>query len=606
MALDSDGYIYAGTNESGIFRSSDDGDIWTHINIDSTIRTVNCISANSDGELFASGGTNSWPETRAIRSSDNGFTWDTLTISSDIYITNFAFSENGNIVASFHPHSPTDSSGFLLSSDNGNSWSRKNYIRSYYGIYSLLFDEPTNSFYAVVYNVSDWDIIRSTDDGDSWLYVTSFDYDQPDRFCFESDQQNRLFVGDVNGFNFSSDSGYNWVQSDSGFYATSSNSLTLLPNDRLFVGTLTGNFRFAEDNMNWLKDSALVGSFLISNNEDYFLSDGAIHKSIDNGNSWFTVFEPALSFSATTELTQSSNGYLFSGGWEYGGVHGTGVSMVWRSTNNGVTWNGVYSNFGDKIIYTIVSIPNNIILAGGNDGEIVRSTDFGETWNSSNVGIPSDAYCKMIRVSQNGLIFIGTSNYGIFRSNDGGASWNAINNGLNSIEITSISINSLGKIFANTPNGVFVSIDDGDNWSSRNSGFLDLSILSLLCDSSDYLYAATMSTGVYRSTISTTSVGEGANEQPSTYKLNQNYPNPFNPATTIAYQIPQTEFVTLKVYDILGREVATLVNEAKPAGSYEVQFDSHSGEVRNLTSGIYFYQLNAGEYSDTKKMILLK
>ena len=83
--------------------------------------------------------------------------------------------------------------------------------------------------------------------------------------------------------------------------------------------------------------------------------------------------------------------------------------------------------------------------------------------------------------------------------------------------------------------------------------------------------------------------------------LSQNYPNPFNPVTTITYQIPQTGFVTLKVYDILGREVATLVNEEKPAGSYEVKFIGNG-----LTSGIYFYQLKAGDYSETKKMILLK
>jgi photosystem II stability/assembly factor-like uncharacterized protein len=601
MAMDSDGYIYAGTNESGMFRSSDNGDTWTQINIVSTIKMVKCISANSDGELFASGWTNPWSETRAIRSSDNGFTWNSLPISSDIYITNFAFSENGNIVASFHPHSPTDSSGFLLSSDNGNSWQRKNYISSYYGIYSLLFDEATSSYYAVVYNDSVWDIIRSTNDGNSWQHVTSFDYDQPDLFCFESDQQNQLFVGDVNGFRYSSDSGYNWVQSDSGFYARGSKSLTLLPNERLYVGTYSGTFKLAEDKMSWIKDSGLVGSFLISNNGDYFLSNGKIHKSTDNGNSWFIVFVPALSFSATSELTKTSNGYLFSGGWEYGGVHGTGVSMVWRSTNNGVTWDAVYGNGGDKLIYTITSTNNDLILAGGNDGQIIRSTDFGETWNLSNTGIPSDAYCLNIRVSPNGLIFVGTSNYGVYRSTDSGLSWNTVNNGLNSLDVRSISINSQGKIFAGTSNGVFVTIEDGDNWSPRNSGLIDVSILSLLCDSSDYLYVATMSTGVYRSTLPTTSMEEDGIALIRTYKLNQNYPNPFNPATTITYQIPQTGFVSLKVYDILGREVATLVNEEKLAGSYEVQF-----EGSGLTSGIYFYQLKAGEYSETKKMSLLR
>jgi len=87
----------------------------------------------------------------------------------------------------------------------------------------------------------------------------------------------------------------------------------------------------------------------------------------------------------------------------------------------------------------------------------------------------------------------------------------------------------------------------------------------------------------------------------STYSINQNYPNPFNPGTTIRYHIPELRFITLKVYDVLGNEVATLVNEEKPAGSYEVEFDAV-----NLPSGIYFYQLRASNFIETKKMVLLK
>jgi Secretion system C-terminal sorting domain len=88
---------------------------------------------------------------------------------------------------------------------------------------------------------------------------------------------------------------------------------------------------------------------------------------------------------------------------------------------------------------------------------------------------------------------------------------------------------------------------------------------------------------------------------PTIYKLSQNYPNPFNPSTTIEYSIPKTSFVSLKIYDILGTEVATLVNEEKPAGNYQVSFDASS-----LSSGVYFYRLPAGSFVETKKMILLK
>ncbi|NNG28157.1 MAG: T9SS type A sorting domain-containing protein [Ignavibacteriaceae bacterium] len=97
--------------------------------------------------------------------------------------------------------------------------------------------------------------------------------------------------------------------------------------------------------------------------------------------------------------------------------------------------------------------------------------------------------------------------------------------------------------------------------------------------------------------------GDETTSLPKEYLLNQNYPNPFNPITTINYQIPELSFVTLKVYDMLGNEVALLVNEEKPAGKYRIEFRINNLE---LSSGIYFYQLQARKFIETKKMVLLK
>ncbi|WP_337866977.1 T9SS type A sorting domain-containing protein [Ignavibacterium sp.] len=88
---------------------------------------------------------------------------------------------------------------------------------------------------------------------------------------------------------------------------------------------------------------------------------------------------------------------------------------------------------------------------------------------------------------------------------------------------------------------------------------------------------------------------------PLSFSLNQNYPNPFNPSTSIKYQVSSISNVSLKVYDVLGKEVVTLVNQIQPAGNYEVSFNASS-----LTSGIYFYKLQAASFSQTKKMLLLK
>jgi hypothetical protein len=99
---------------------------------------------------------------------------------------------------------------------------------------------------------------------------------------------------------------------------------------------------------------------------------------------------------------------------------------------------------------------------------------------------------------------------------------------------------------------------------------------------------------------STVDVNEGT-EVPEEFSLSQNYPNPFNPITKISWQSSAGSWQTLKVYDLLGREVATIVDEYKPAGSYEVDFDAS-----DLSSGLYFYQLNAGSFVETKKLILLR
>ncbi len=111
----------------------------------------------------------------------------------------------------------------------------------------------------------------------------------------------------------------------------------------------------------------------------------------------------------------------------------------------------------------------------------------------------------------------------------------------------------------------------------------------------------------------TTGVNEGAliNEIPSSFSLSQNYPNPFNPTTKIRFVVPVLGFVSLKVYDVLGREVATLVNERKSPGTYEVNFSAEGGSASggnagSLSSGVYFYRLKAGDFVSTKKLVLVK
>ena len=94
---------------------------------------------------------------------------------------------------------------------------------------------------------------------------------------------------------------------------------------------------------------------------------------------------------------------------------------------------------------------------------------------------------------------------------------------------------------------------------------------------------------------------EEENSLPTVYSLYNNYPNPFNPATTIKYDIPEQSYVTIKIYNIVGEEVVTLLNEEQNAGRYQIQWNA-----TQLASGVYFYRIQAGQFSDTKKMIMMK
>jgi hypothetical protein len=162
-------------------------------------------------------------------------------------------------------------------------------------------------------------------------------------------------------------------------------------------------------------------------------------------------------------------------------------------------------------------------------------------------------------------------------------------------------------LFAGTSGGFFYSTNKGTDWFEGNSGLTNLDVYALAVGThagggSD-LCAGTWGGGVWKRPLSEliTSVDPVASELPHEFLLHQNYPNPFNPTTMIKYQTPHSSDVTMKVHDVLGREVSVLVNERRGAGVHEVKFDG-SG----LASDVYFYRLSAGSFVETKKLLLLR
>ena len=215
---------------------------------------------------------------------------------------------------------------------------------------------------------------------------------------------------------------------------------------------------------------------------------------------------------------------------------------------------------------------------------------------------PGGGEVQSLAINSTGHIFAGTSGGGVFRSTDNGDSWTEVNTGLTNHSIRSLAINSSGDIFAGTDDGgVFRSTDNGDSWTEINNGLTSAVVLSLAINSTGHIFAGTSGGGVFRSLESTTSVREVAGQLPSSFFLGQNYPNPFNPLTIIEYSLPRSGDVSLIIYNLLGEEVARLVDGFQQAGEYNTNWNASK-----ISSGTYFYRLQAGDFVQTRKMLLLK
>ena len=275
---------------------------------------------------------------------------------------------------------------------------------------------------------------------------------------------------------------------------------------------------------------------------------------------------------------------------------GTLNNGIYSSSNFGVNW--AQTSLNNKTIKSFAVVNNNI-FAGTQGSGIYISTNNGSTW--SQTGNSTEDVNAM--AADNGYIYAGTAFHGVFISSNNGANWIQY---FNNTKVNSIHVSYPNIIIGTKDQGVYVSTNNGTNWTQRNQGLGNQNVKGLVVFNNN-VYAATYGSAIWkRGFTETIGIRNISSEIPSSYSLYQNYPNPFNPVTKIKFSLPsnvksETSNVKLDVYDILGKEIATLVDEQLPPGSYEVTFDGS-----DYASGVYFYKLKAGDYSNTKRMLLVK
>jgi hypothetical protein len=257
-----------------------------------------------------------------------------------------------------------------------------------------------------------------------------------------------------------------------------------------------------------------------------------------------------------------------------------------------------------------VASGGSILLAGTLGSGVFLSSDNGMTWTPSSAGLPNaEVLCFAVpsTVAGGSMIFAGTSGGGIFLSTDNGVHWTAANAGLAELDVRSLGFIPSGTggtvLLAGTGGGgVFVSTDNGSFWTSANTGLANTDVRSIAISGHD-IVVGTGGGGVWKRSLTDiiTSIQIPTSNLPSHFSLDQNYPNPFNPTTAITYRTGNAGKVSLKVFSVIGTEVATLVDETQDAGEHKVGF-----HATNFPSGVYFYVLRAGGATETRRMVLLK
>ena len=376
-----------------------------------------------------------------------------------------------------------------------------------------------------------------------------------------------------------------------------------------------------------------------ANNQWTVGNNGTILKTTDLGENWLNI---------SSGITLDLKGLYSPSSSEFWAAGDSGIVIV--STDAGTTWN-IRSPGTNVSFSSIFSRGSATAYVIGESGSCFYSEDAGMSWAPRPVPTIEDLNAGVGPTSGTTLhALVGGNNGVIFKTTDAGVNWTQSNSG------TSNNINAFGfgsgKIFAVGNNGTILnSTDAGDTWSSNTSPTIEnlfsISSSGLIASGSngtiikstdngdtwflqssptseDLFSASAFSNSIHFAVgnngivLKTTDGGgnpvsiEDVKDVPLQFEVYQNFPNPFNPTTTINYQIPELSFVTLKVYDVLGSEIATLVDEEKPIGNYEVEFDAQSA-TGGLSSGIYFYRLQvypanggAGSFIETKKMVLMK
>ena len=377
------------------------------------------------------------------------------------------------------------------------------------------------------------------------------------------------------------------------------------------ISTSQGLFRTTDGGNLWLEielpDTLTETGIDVSITDDshfWIATDlGKIIATTDAGQSWIVQFDDMsmTSFMNYIEMFNDSSGLAMGDN-----PSESGPALFLRTTDGGINWESVNDSAfggysGDSWRRVDFATPRHgyFYESGINPQKLFKTTDGCENWFETNYS----GYVAVLKCFNRFIVLVSDENSKISRTTDGGDTWeeSLLTGGWGSdLEyIPEIA----AKIFFTDYDKLYFSSDTGKIWIEIFVDVTELNGRDIEFTDENHGWILGDHSSLYKTNIGgviTNLDGEDFSI-PGEFSLSQNYPNPFNPSTTISWQAPVSSWQTLKVYNVLGNEVAKLIDEYRNAGKYEVNFDASK-----LSSGVYFYRLQSGSFVETKKMIVLK
>ncbi len=645
----------------GLYKSTDGGTSWSAISPLSTSTNYfngdDVIPFTSSTIIFSTG-LNGSTNGGIYRTTDGGSTWNKIT--ANLPTANYrriAFAKDPNnpntayaqIESSNYSSPDYGLAGIFKTTDAGATWNAltkpgnisstgatSTTTASFLGTQgwydNVIAVDPFNSNNIYAGGV---EMMKSTDGGASWFQLTYWNsyYGTPEvhgdhhAIVFDPVSNNVVYLGDDGGIQKTTNGGSNWTSLNNNLAITQFYGGSVYPTGTIYSGGAqdNGHLKYVLGT-SWNEVFGGDGGYAAQDQtnslvsyEEYVYLD--MSKSTDGGNNWTECI------SGMADAKNSTNSLFISPfvmDKQNSSVLLAGSNKVWATVNSAGTWTQV-SNALATTKVSALAIANSaspfLAFAGTTDGHIYICTALNpaagiNTWTDISPFGNNLAYVRRITIDPTNqqniyACYSGYNNNNVFPtkhiwfSSNQGTTWTDISGDLPDVPVHTLLVDNLNNstLYIGTEIGIYQSTNGGANWTSASSGMPSFVPVDELVyqQGTNNMFAFTHGRSAFKTSIATSVQPEVNSNIPVNFELSQNYPNPFNPSTEIKYSIPNATNVKVSVFNVKGELVRTLVNQFQEPGNYTVKFDG-----TGLSSGIYFYKVEAGTFNQVKKMALMK